>query len=148
MLKEHGIKEQLGCQPQRGCRDTLFIVRSALQIRHKHMQSTWVIFVDLVKAFDTIDRDLLFEILSKFRIPHSMIYVTRRLYDETEIKISVGSEKGRVRNTMGINQGHAIAATILFILVMQALAESLAPLWDQASITTPKFHFHKETKSC
>jgi hypothetical protein len=43
MLKEHGIEEQLGCQPLRGCQeDALFIVRSALlQIRHKHMQATW-----------------------------------------------------------------------------------------------------------
>jgi hypothetical protein len=38
MLKEDGIKEQLGCQPERGCRDALFIVQSALQIRHNHLQ--------------------------------------------------------------------------------------------------------------
>ena len=56
MLKEHGIEEQLGCQPLRGCRDALFIVRSDLQLRHKHMLPTWALFVDLVKAFDTIDR--------------------------------------------------------------------------------------------
>jgi hypothetical protein len=65
MLKEHGIEEQLGCQPLRGCRDALFIVRSALQLRHKHMLPTWALFVDLVKAFDTIDRELMFQILSK-----------------------------------------------------------------------------------
>ena len=60
MLKEHGTKEHLGCQPKLGYRDALFIVRSALQIRHKHLQWTWVLFVDLVKAFDTIDQELLF----------------------------------------------------------------------------------------
>jgi hypothetical protein len=111
------------------------------------MQSTWVLFVDLVKAFDTIDRDLLFEILSKFGIPQLMIYVIQRLYNETEIKISVGSKKGRIRNTMGIKQGDGMAA-ILFILMMQAMAESLTPLWDQANIAMSKFHFHKETKGC
>jgi hypothetical protein len=57
MLKEHGIEEQLGCQPSHGCRDALFIVRSALQICHKHTLLTWALFVDLVKAFDTIDRE-------------------------------------------------------------------------------------------
>jgi hypothetical protein len=41
MLKEHVIKVQLGCQPLRGCPDALFIVRSALQIRHKSMQATY-----------------------------------------------------------------------------------------------------------
>jgi hypothetical protein len=46
---------------------------------------------------------------------------------------------------MGVKQGDAMAA-VRFILVMQAMAESLAPLWEQASIATPKFHFHKEKK--
>jgi hypothetical protein len=40
MLKKYGIKEQIECQPECGCRDALFIIRSALQIRHKLMQST------------------------------------------------------------------------------------------------------------
>ena len=75
MLKEHDIEEQLGCQPLRRCRDALFIMRSALQLRHKHMLPTWALFVDLVKAFNTIDRELMFEILSKFGIPESVIYV-------------------------------------------------------------------------
>jgi hypothetical protein len=110
------------------------------------MQATWVLFVDLVKAFDTIDRELLFEILAKFGIPQSMIYVIRRLYDDTEIKISVGTEKGSIENTMGVKQGDAMAA-VLFILVMQAMAETLTPLWDSANIATPQFRFHKETKS-
>jgi hypothetical protein len=37
MLKKHGIKEQLGCQPKHGFRDDLFFIRSALQMRHKYM---------------------------------------------------------------------------------------------------------------
>jgi hypothetical protein len=147
MLKEHGIEEQLGCQPLRGCRDALFIVRSALQLRHKHMLPTWALFVDLVKAFDTIDRELMFQILAKFGIPESMIYVIRRLYDENQIKLSVGTEKGSVKNTIGVKQGNDMAA-VLFIIVMQAMAETLTPLWQHAEIVTPEFRFHKETKSC
>jgi hypothetical protein len=53
--------------------------------------------MDLVKAFDTIDRELMFQILSKFGIPESMIYVIRRLYDESEIKLSMGTEKGSLK---------------------------------------------------
>jgi hypothetical protein len=146
MLKEHGIEEQFGCQPLRGCREPLFVIRSALQIRNKHMQATWVLFIDLVKAFDTIDRELLFEILSKFGIPQSMIYVIRRLYTDMEIKISVGTEKGSVKNSMGVKQGDAMAA-VLFILVMQAMTETLTPLLEEAKIATPEFRFHKETRA-
>jgi hypothetical protein len=104
------------------------------------------LFVDLVKAFDTIDRELMFQILSKFGIPESMIYVIRRLYDDNEIKISVGAKKGSVKNTVGVKQGDTMAA-VLFILVMQAMAETLTPLWTQAEIKTPQYRFHRETES-
>jgi hypothetical protein len=39
-------------------------------------------------------------------------------------------------------------AAILFIIVMQAMAEMLTPLWLEAEIATPKFRFHKESKAC
>jgi hypothetical protein len=46
-----------------------------------------------------------------------------------------------------VKQGDAMAA-VLFIIVMQAMAETLTPLWNEAGIVTPEFRFHKETKSC
>jgi hypothetical protein len=138
MLKEHGIEEQLGCQPLRGCRDELFIVRSVLQLRHKHMLPTWALFVDLVKAFDTIDREVMFQILAKFGIPESMIYVIQRLFNENKIKLSMGTEKGSAKNTIGVKQGDAMAA-VLFIIVMQVMATTRMLLWQQAEIVTPEF---------
>jgi hypothetical protein len=38
--------------------------------------------------------------------------------------------------------------TYSFIIVMQAMAETLKPLWMEAEIAMPEFRFHKETKSC
>ncbi len=111
------------------------------------MLPTWAIFVDLVKSFDTIDRELMFQILSNFGILKSMIYVIQRLYNENKIKLLMGTEKGSVKNTIGVKQGNAMAA-VLFIIVMQAMAKTLTPLWQQAEIATPEFRFHKETKSC
>jgi hypothetical protein len=96
ILKEHGIKEQLRCQSLHGCRDALFIVQLALQLRHKHMLPTWALFVNLVKTFDTIDRELIFQILFKFGIPESMIYVIQRLFDKNKIKLLMGIEMGSI----------------------------------------------------
>jgi hypothetical protein len=52
-----------------------------------------------------------------------MIYIIRRLYDDNEIKISVGSEKGSVKKKLRVKQGNAMTA-VLLILVMQAMAET------------------------
>jgi hypothetical protein len=51
-----------------------------------------------------------------------------------------------MKNTVGVKQGTVMAA-VLFILVMQAMAETLTPLWTQAKIKMPQYRFHKETKS-
>jgi hypothetical protein len=86
-------------------RDALFIMQSSLQLRHKHMLHTWALFVDLVKAFDTINRELMFQILSKSGIPKSMIYIIGRLlYDENKIKILMGMEKGSMKSMIGIKK--------------------------------------------
>jgi hypothetical protein len=39
-------------------------------------------------------------------------------------------------------------AAVLFIIVIQAMAETLTSLWEQAEIANPEFRFHKESKSC
>jgi hypothetical protein len=66
------------------------------------MLLTWALFFDLVKDFDTIDRELMFQILSKFGISESMLYVIQRLCNENEIKLLMGTEKGSVKNTIGV----------------------------------------------
>jgi hypothetical protein len=35
-----------------------------------------------------------------------------------------------------------------WLIVMQAMSETLIPLWQQAKIVTPELRFDKESKSC
>eukprot|EP00978_Attheya_sp_CCMP212_P047039 scaffold421192_cov59-Attheya_sp.AAC.2 len=73
-----GIETQYGCIPGRGCTDALFGIKNALQQRKQHDLDTWTVFVDLVKAFDTADHQLLFKILGKYGIPPAMIKVIEK----------------------------------------------------------------------
>ena len=54
---------------ERGCSDGSFALRMALQKRREHGLGTYVLFVDLVKAFDSVDRDGMVEVLRKFGVP-------------------------------------------------------------------------------
>ena len=53
-------------------------------MRGKHDLNTWVVFVGLIKAFDSINHKLLFALLEKFGIP------TRPLNVIIEIEITLG----------------------------------------------------------
>jgi hypothetical protein len=77
-LKLVGIETQYGCVPGKGCTDALFAIKNALQMRKQHGQNAWAVFVDLVKAFDTADHQLLFSILKKYGIPDTLITVIQR----------------------------------------------------------------------
>jgi hypothetical protein len=46
--------------------DALFAIQTALQLRREHQLPTYAVFVDLIKAFDTANHDLLFALLLPF----------------------------------------------------------------------------------
>jgi hypothetical protein len=52
-----------------GCQQAMHSLRAALSIRRTHDIDTYVLFVDLVKAYDTVNHALLFGILKKYGIP-------------------------------------------------------------------------------
>eukprot|EP00957_Ditylum_brightwellii_P126823 9667405-Ditylum_brightwellii.AAC.1 len=63
LVRDHRLEAQCRSLNLKGCPNAPFSLKSALQIRREHSLSTHVLFVDLVKAFDTVNRDFLFKIL-------------------------------------------------------------------------------------
>ena len=59
IIKKHGVKYQFGSSPVVGCQDGTFTIKTLLHTRHNHNLSNYVAFVDLFKAFDTVDHTLM-----------------------------------------------------------------------------------------
>ncbi len=53
LLDKHGMRFQFGGPPGLGCRDGLFTLKALLNMRWNHDLTSYVGFVDLVKAYDT-----------------------------------------------------------------------------------------------
>ena len=81
-----------------------------------------MVFVDLVKAFDTIHHKLLFKHFKKYGIPIYLIKVIKKLYKDFKIEIKVGKKKELIDYSMGVKHGDNLAP-ILFIIFMQFMAE-------------------------
>eukprot|EP00978_Attheya_sp_CCMP212_P044245 scaffold305120_cov29-Attheya_sp.AAC.2 len=90
VIKIEGIENQFGSQPGRGCQDGLYIICTMLQLRRNHNLPTWGLFVDLVKAFNTANHILLYEILHKYGVPPQLVNVIQRLYDGASVNLKVG----------------------------------------------------------
>jgi hypothetical protein len=148
MIKRCGIEEQFGSQSGRGTIDALFCLRTALQLRKEHNLDTYVLFVDLVKAFDTANHDLLFELLGKYGAPPPLIDVIRRLHHDFRLELKLdGKEKVYIDYSVGVRQGDNMAP-ILFLFLMQAMAESYDNKRIENGTADPTFRTHKVTPSC
>ena len=91
-----------------------------------------------VKAFDTVNRDMLLKILSRYGLPDSLIGVIKRLYKDVNIEYKVGKKKFGIISTVGVKQGDNLAP-ILFLFVMQAAMDTLEVVWKDNKIEKPEF---------
>jgi hypothetical protein len=60
---------QCGFRPNRGTIDQIFALRQLQEKVVEQQVTMHVAFIDLTKAFDTVSREALWKIMSKFGIP-------------------------------------------------------------------------------
>ena len=142
LLKEVGIEEQNGFMGGRGCSDGIFCIRQALKKRREHGKESWVLFVDLVKAFDSVPRDVLFTVLAKFGVPPHLVSVIKRMNTDLQVSFDLNGEPVAVPCTVGVKQGCPLSPT-LFLFVMQACLESL----EKAMPADAKLKFRTNTRT-
>ena len=74
-------EEQCGFWPDRSTMDMLFVVHKLQEIRRKAELSLFMCFIDLQKAYDTVDRTLLWQVLTRIGVPPQMIAVIKQFHD-------------------------------------------------------------------
>ena len=80
-----------------------------------------ILFIDLTKAFDTVNRQALWRILSKCGCPEKFINIVKQLHDDMVGSVSVhGETTENFGITTGVKQGCVLAPTLfgLFFAVM------------------------------
>lgn len=124
LMKIRGTPLQFGATPNSGCQDGVFVLKTLLQERREKALDTWVIFVDLVKAYDSIQHKLIDETLAIFGVPSDIRSWVRKLYNGSTVKLKVGKIESLIAYGCGVKQGDSLAP-LLFIMVVQLAAETL-----------------------
>ena len=128
-LDEVGLEEQAGFMKARGCSDAATALKCALQKLKAANRHAFVLFVDLVKAFDSVNRTMLWTLLAKFGLPKTLIDVIKKLYKDVVISISTDGEVISFDSLSGVKQGDNLAP-VLFLFVIQAVADRIDQTWD------------------
>nr|VZI53039.1 unnamed protein product [Spirometra erinaceieuropaei] len=120
---EQGLlpESQCGFRRHRGTTDMIFAARQLqekCQEMRTHLYST---FVDLTKAFDTMNREGLWKIMQKFGCPERFTQMVRQLHDGMMARVTDnGAVSEAFAVTNGVKQGCVLAPT-LFSLMFSAM---------------------------
>ena len=113
-LAEEVLPEsQCGFRKGRSCADMIFTVRQLVEKSWEHRAKTFLVFVDLRKAYDSIPREALWVALKKLGVPDSMIELIRSFHHNMEARIRLDTtllEEIEVNN--GLRQGCCMAPAL------------------------------------
>ena len=74
-------EEHCGYRPQRSTVDMMFVVRRLQELARKKDTPLYLCFIDLTKAYDSVDRTFLWDILARFGVPPRMLVVICLFHD-------------------------------------------------------------------
>ena len=82
----------------------------------------YVCFIDLTKAYDSVDRTLLWTVLARFDVPQRMILVIRQFHDGMRacVRLDDGVCSGWFAVEQGLRQG-CVLAPLLFNIFFAAV---------------------------
>jgi hypothetical protein len=107
-----------------GCQEAQHSLKKALILRRQHGLPTYALFIDLVKAFDTIQHPLLFQILEKYGIPLPLVEVVKKMYKNCTVSYKLEKETINIQYSTGVQQGDN-TSPVLFAYIMQAFLNTL-----------------------
>ena len=117
--------EQNGFRKDRSCLDHVYSLTSIIRCRKKQGLSTYVAFIDMEKAFDRVDRMLLFYKMLRCGIGGKIYQCLRNMYDGCKSCINVnGFLTEDFPTEFGVKQGDCLSPT-LFNLYINDFVEDL-----------------------
>ena len=97
-------EEQSGFQSDRSSIDMMFVVRRLQELARNKRIPLYVLvcFIDLTKAYDSIDRTLLWAVLARFGVPQNMVSVVKSMM---ACEHACGSMSGVCSGWFAVEQG-------------------------------------------
>ena len=126
-LENNGIPvdEQSGFWSDRSCQDHVFTACTIIKDRLTQKKSTFATFIDLQKAFDYVDRDVLLYKLLIIKVDGKFYNSVRAMYTGAEAPVKLNNSLTYwFPCTSGVKQGDNLSLT-LFVLFINDLALEL-----------------------
>jgi hypothetical protein len=105
---------QCGFQHNRSTTDQIFYIRQILEKKCKYNGTVHQLFIDFKKAYESVSREVLYNILLEFGVPRKVVGITKMCLNETYSIVHIGknlSDKFPIQNVL--KQGDAVSPLLI-----------------------------------
>ena len=125
-------ESQCGFRSGRGTADMIFSARQLQEKCREQHVGLYQVFIDLTKAFDTVNRSALWQILRKLGCPDKFTNILKSFHDDMNVCVSLsGDLSDPISVENGVKQGDIPAPTLFaiyfFIVFFLAFQDNDAP---------------------
>ena len=135
-------EEQCRFRTNRSTTDMMFVVRRLQEIGRKAGVSLFMCFIDLQKAYDTVDRTLLWQVLTRIGVPPQMIAVIQQFHDG--MRACARPDDGVCADwfevEQGLRQGCMLSPLLFNIFFAAVLTVVLQRFSEEPAILTKLVH--------
>ena len=113
---------QCGFRTGRSTIDMMYVVRRLQELAREKGVPLYTCFIDLQKAYDSVDRTLLWDLLARYGVPDKMIAIIRDFHDgmRARVRLDNGETSEWFNVEQGLRQG-CVLAPLLFNIFFTAV---------------------------
>jgi sorting nexin-29 len=117
---------QCGFRRNRSTTDQIFYIRQILGKNWEYNGTVHKLFIDFKKAYDSIKREVLYNILLEFGIPKKLVRLIKMCLNETYSKVRIGKLLSDTFPTQnGLKQGDALSPLLFNFALEYAIRKVL-----------------------
>ena len=112
-----------GFRPNRSTTDHIYCIRQKLEKKWEYNEAVQQLFIDFKKVYDSVRREVLYNILIEFGIHMKQVRLIKMYLNETQSKVHVDknlSDMFPIRN--GLKQGDALSSLLFNFALENAIS--------------------------